>query len=194
MNALKGLALLLLLVPVAGCGSSPKTHFFTLEATAPERSAPSRPVRPVQVVSIHLPPALDRRQMVSETGGGGLDVSDQNRWGGAFGDMIRRVLTQDLEKRLPKGTVIFPREPAPAGTRRLVVDVLDFAGNGAGEVTFDGSWSLVASGADKPLLARHVQLHESAAGPGYAGQARAMSRILGSLADQIAAALVQFEG
>lgn len=175
-----GLALVL-----AGCGSSPPTHYYTLDPVP----AAARPAAgaPLQVVAVHIPPSLDRQEMVRQTAANQVDVSDQNRWSAPFDQMAQRVLTQDLAARLPKGAVILPQQPAPPNARKVVIDILQFERQASGDVTFDGSWSLLRADSTTPVASRHVQLKETA-GADYAAQAQAMSRILGTIADQIAAA------
>ena len=180
-------AALILVALLAACGSSPPTHYYTLDPVSGAAAPGTIAGAPVQIVAVHIPPTLDRQEMVRETAANALDISDQNRWGAPFGEMARRVLTQDLAARLPKGAVILPQQPAPPNTRKVVVDILQFERRASGDVVFDGSWSLLRAGADTPLTTRHVHLSESA-GAGYAAQAQAMSRILGRIADQIAAA------
>ena len=102
--------------------------------------------------------------------------------------MVRRVLTQDLQNRLPPGTVIGPNAPAPANARRIVVDVLLFEPNGSGAVTLDVDWALIQGSPPKPIIQR--SLHLAAPFAGSAGsQAAVMSRLVGQLADNIAQAL-----
>lgn len=170
---------------LAGCGSSPPTHYYTLDPVpAATRSGADAPV---QVVAVHIPPSLDRQEMVRQTAANQVDVSDQNRWSAPFGEIAQRVLTQDLAARLPKGTVVLPQQPAPPNARKVVLDILQFERQASGAVTFDGSWSVLRADSTTPVASRHVHLKEPA-GAGYAAQAQAMSRILGTIADQIAAA------
>ena len=124
-------------------GSRPPTHYYTLDAVP----ATARPAAgaPLQVVAVHIPPALDRQEMVRETAANQVDVNDQNRWSAPFDQMAQRVLTQDL------------------------------------------AWSLLSAGAATPIASRHVHLQQ-ATGADYTAQAQTMSRILGTIADQIAAA------
>ena len=174
-------------VLLAACGSSPKTQFYTLDPVPPPaaRQAAAPPV-PVQVMAVHIPPTLDRQEMVRETAPHQLDVSDQNRWGGALDNMVQRVLTQDLAQRLPPSSVVLPQEPAPARHNAIVVDILQFDEDAGGMVVFDGSWSLTASDSDKPLTSRHVRLSAHAASNSYSDQVAAMSKVLGDLSDNIA--------
>lgn len=167
---------------LCGCGSSPKTQFFALD---PVNGTHMGQGRPIQVAAVHIPADLDREEIVREKAPGQLDMDSPNRWGAPFDEMVQRTLTQDLARRLPQKDVIFPNEPAPPGTLKLVVDILSFGGDPSGQVKFDGSWSLVPQGSDQAVLDRHIQLTGSAGGD-PASQVAAMSKILGELADQIA--------
>jgi uncharacterized protein len=178
------LAALLLL---AGCGSSPKTHFYTL-SPVPGSGAPALSA-PVTVADTMLPPALDRREMVRLTSANTVEISDQERWAAPLGDMTRRVLSQDLAQRLPGGAVILPDAPAPPHTRRIAVAIAQFAPDGHGRIVLTGSWSLVADGTDKPLLRRDFSLAIPSPGSGGDAQAAGMSRLLGKLASDIATGL-----
>jgi len=169
---------------LSGCGSSPKTQFFVLD---PVDGAHVSQGKPIQVAAVHIPADLDREEMVSEKAPGQLDMDSPKRWGAPFDEMVQRTLTQDLARRLPQQDVIFPNEPAPAGTLKVVVDILSFGGDPSGQVKFDGSWSLVPAGSDQAVMDRHVQLTGAAAND-QASQVQAMSKILGQLSDQIAAA------
>ena len=173
-------------VLLAACGSSPKTQFYTLDPVPPQGAMPAAPSIPVQVASVHIPPALDRQEMVRESAPHQLDISDQNRWGGSLDNMVQRVLTQDLAQRLSPSSVVLPQEPAPAPHDAIVVDILQFDQDASGQVIFDGSWSLTASDSDKPLTSRHVRLSARAVSNSYSDQVAAMSDVLGELSDNIA--------
>lgn len=177
-----GLALLTLLT---ACASSPATRFFALNPVAPA-AAPSGPAgHPVKIDAVHIPPALDRSSLVRGESGNQLDISSEDRWAGDLGEMIRRVLTQDLASRLPSGMVIAPESPAPPGARGVVVDILAFQPQSSGEVVLDADWTLLEDTQSNPVLRRSVHLTATAA-PSAQGEAAAMSILLGQLADGIA--------
>jgi uncharacterized lipoprotein YmbA len=181
-----GAALLL-----AACGSSPKTHYFTLDTVPPPQGEKAPLSSPVTVAEVQVPPSLDRREMVRRTGANTADVSGEDRWTAPLGDMVRNVLSQDLAARLPEGKVILPDSPAPPHTSDIVLSIARFDADPSGKVTLDGSWSLVQERRGRPVLQRDVALETSAAAPGPDGQAAAMSRLLGQLATQIATTLAE---
>ena len=182
----------LLLVTLAACASSPPTRFFALDPTssAAAAAAPGGEDRsaatPVKIDAVHIPPALDRNSMVRGESDNQLQISSQDRWAGDLGEMIRRVLTQDLASRLPGGMVIAPESPAPPSARGLVIDILTFQPQGTGEVVLDADWTLLEGTQSNPVLRRSVHLTGSAASSAQ-GEAAAMSTLLGQLADSIAA-------
>ena len=181
----------LLLLTLAACASSPPTRFFALDpapsgapAAAPGGAGHSA-AQPVKIDAVHVPPALDRSSMVRGESDNQLEISSQDRWAGDLGEMIRRVLTQDLASRLPGGMVIAPDSPAPPNARGLVIDILTFQPQATGEVVLDADWTLLEGTQSNPVRRRSVHLTGSAASSAQ-GEAAAMSTLLGQLADRIA--------
>ena len=70
-----------------------------------------------------------------------------------------------------------------------MVDVLRFDAGPSGTVVFEGSWTVLAAGSDQPLLTRAVRLRANVRARSFHSEAAAMSRLLGRLADRIAALL-----
>ncbi|MGH8219516.1 MAG: PqiC family protein [Steroidobacteraceae bacterium] len=178
-------------IGLAGCASSPPTQFYSLAAvpaqspTSQSDSARSR-AAPLRVAAVHIPPSLDRREIVRLGAAERLEISGEHRWGAPFDEMVQQVLTQDLVTRLPPDEVVLPLGPAPAGTRSVVVDLLQFESDASGGVMLQGSWSLLVPGQSSPQLVREFRYDESASARSFEDEAAAMSRLLGRLADDIA--------
>jgi len=182
---------LVLALLLASCASSPRSRFYTLDPVPPRVQRPA-PGLMLQVAAVHIPEVLQRQEMVRESAPETLHLSDRNRWGAPLAGMIQRVLEQDLAARLPASTMLSPGSLPPAGTQVLVIDVLRFDAGPSGNVRFEGSWAQFAPGSGKPLLMQRVQLAAQAHPVGGSrGQAAAMSRLLGRLADRIAATLAR---
>ena len=99
--SMRTLSTILIVFLLAACGSSPKTHFYTL-SVAPGSTGHGIQT-PVQLAAVHIPPSLDRRQMVRLTSANSVEISEVNRWSAPFDEMVRNVLAQDLAARLPTG-------------------------------------------------------------------------------------------
>jgi uncharacterized protein len=168
---------------LCACASSPPVRFFVLDFVAPAAGASRAPGPPLQIVSVHMPAELDRRQMVREDAPNQLIVSEHNRWGAALPDMTRRVLSQDLSARLTPGRLVLPEQPPPPGSHTIAVDVVQFGLGADGNVALQGSWSIMADGADYAAGTYPFELRARGVPANYAEQARMMSILLGQLAD-----------
>lgn len=192
---------------LAACGHSPPTRYFSLDAVPPRAplettGAIGSPEGPrVQLGAVRVPASLDRPEVVAQDATHTLSVRDGDHWGAPLAQMMRRTLAQDLLARLPAGTFVLPDAPAPDGTRGIVVTVLALrantkASNGSnmpngskGQLVLEGSWTLTSGQPAKALLTENVVLSEPMSSADSGAIADAMSRVLGQLADHIAASL-----
>ena len=179
---------------LAACASAP-TRFFTLDAVPPGAASPAAAYAgpPVKLLAVHIPPALDRDELVSETGAGEMRVHDLEHWEAPLGLTARQALIQDLAARLPSGAVLGPSEPGGDGVATLSADVVSFQAGPQG-ATMQAAWTLTlpaATGAPEPLVYRAplALLTAPAAGEGGQATATAFSALLGRLSDDIAAEL-----
>lgn len=177
---------------LAACASIP-TRFYTLDPVAPAAAGSFGRVLPVRVDAVHLPPGLNRPEIVEQTAANRVTVHDFALWSAPLGEQARRVLTQDLAARLPAGAVTFPDAPKPPTGRGLVVDVLAIS-HADGQAVMDASWTLTVGGrtsAGAPLAytGRTLRLTAPASGGGAEAVAPETSALMGRLADAIAADL-----
>jgi hypothetical protein len=182
MRAASGLLTLLLLA--SACGSSPQTRFFALEPVP--TSAPPRPASgpPIYVSAVHIPPTLDRLELVTLGNDGAVDIRQEERWAAPLDQMSRLVLARDLAERLPEGMIeASDTAKAVGGGRSLVVDLQEFDADATGRVTLDGEWTLSAADRKGATLHRYERIEERERG---GNQAATMSEALAQLADRIA--------
>lgn len=182
-------AMLACALTLTACGHSPPTRYFSLDAVAPSAPLATKAMTPVQLGAVRVPAALDRPEVVAQDAAHRLTVREDDHWGAPLAQMIRRALAQDLLARLPAGTFVLPEAPAPDGARGIVVSVLDLRAGTDGRLTLEGSWTLTAGPSAKAVMTQDVSLSEPMASRDSAAIADAMSRVLGHLADRIAASL-----
>jgi len=173
---------------LAACGTSPAARFHTLSVAAGRGEKPPSTVHSVTVAAVHIPRALDRRQMVTQTGANSVEISDRDRWSAPLGDMARRVLSENLQAQWPDGVVVMPDMPPAPDTAQIVVSLVEFGPKGDGNATV-GSWSLSKARTDEILIRRNVSFSTNVSGPGGDAAAAAMSKLLGQLATNIATTL-----
>lgn len=185
---LRAIAGFFALLCLSGCGSSPNPKFYVLNSEPAARQTPRAAGIAVQVSAVHLPSLLDRQEIVRRSSTNGVEISDQNRWGAPLDEMTRRVLAEDLKKRLPANNVILANQPAPSAADKIVVTVDEFGPGTDSTVLLEGDWSLVPPDAATPDLTRSFHISKPASGD-YGAQVKAMSDALADLADDMARAL-----
>ena len=181
------IAALTLIPALTSCRSAP-TRIFTLYSVEPAAAPRSYAGPPIRVDAVHVPPALDRIEVVSNIAPGEISISDLDHWSAPLGQMARQALTADMISRLPPGRVIFPHLTKLEGTLGLSVDVLDFKVDrrGAG---LEASWIIAAADPKTGSSGGTVMLRTDIPGTGAAATAQALSTLLGQLADRIVADL-----
>jgi uncharacterized lipoprotein YmbA len=172
-------------VALFGC-SSPDPHYYTLQ-TVPGAAHPFS-ARIVEVRRPGLAGYLDRSDIVLQDSGYRLHVNSQDRWAEPLGDMIGRVLTQDLAQRLPTSSV-FSEDGAISADPglRVEIDVQRFDTNADGTLTLIAAMAIEQGRGHVPVRTRTLTLSQPLSQQSAAGLAAAMSALLGLAADQVAA-------
>lgn len=185
-------AALAIVLVVGGCAGSPRARFYVLDPVAGAGTGPGHGAGAIVVGRVRIPDYLDRPQLVRHKTRDRLAVSETERWGGALAAMIRRVLSEDLARRLP-GRVV---PAAEAGSQNaesgqvVRVRIFDFsAWPSSRQVKLVAAWSLLDAATGKATLRRRETISVSVSGGNTRSQVNGMSRALGVLADHIAAAL-----
>ncbi len=176
--------LLGLLLGVASCSSADPTY-YTLNAV-PGAVLPGN-AGSVEVRRPGLAGYLDRSDIVLKSADYRLAVNSQLRWAEPLGDMIGRVLSEDLSQRLP-GSSVFSQSGAISADPglRVEVDILRFDPDGSGNVVLQAEVAVERGTTHQPLATQHVSLTAQPGGPGATAIAASMSGLLGGLADQVA--------
>jgi len=189
---------LVALAMLAGCAASEPSRFYTLSpqvpATAEAAVGASAPVRAtrgnVALAPVQVPRYLDRPQLVTRTDANTLRLSEFDKWSEPLADMIGRVLSEDLARRLPHQRVfVLPVRQAVPIDRIVDVQIMRFDADASGLVTLDARWQVFAGAGRSLLAARDSVVRETASGAGEAATVAAMSRALSRLSADIAAAL-----
>ncbi len=182
----RALLSIILMAGAAACGHSEPTRFYTLAAKpASSRAAYDGP--PVRLEAVHLPPSVAGQRLLHANGENQVTISTLERWTDELDFLMRQTLAQNLVARLPEGAVIFPDAPRPKGALLWSVDVLTLREAG-GVLTFEASWSLLASQAPQILERRQGSYSASVDGTGK-GTAAALTQITAELADAMVASL-----
>jgi uncharacterized lipoprotein YmbA len=155
------------------CQSAP-TRTYTLYAT-PGSASKEYGGPALRVDSVHMPATIDRIEIMLDVAPGELKISDFDHWSAPLGEMARQTLSQDLILRMPPGKVIFPHLLKPSGALGITVDILN--------------WTILPQAADAASRGGSVSLSTPNSNGGALDTVRALSTLLGQLADRIVAGL-----
>ena len=184
--ALRRRAVLLALL-ASGC-ASPEPAFYTLAAApgVPRSGGP----RLVELRDPSVAGYLDRSEIVRASTSYKLDLRPGERWGEPFGPMLGRVLTEDLNQRLPGTTVFTARGSlSPDSQAQIEVDIPSFDLRTNGRVLLRAQVAVTRSGTKPQVRTRTAQIETVPASTTTPALVAAMSNALGQLADVIAAML-----
>ena len=169
---------------LAAC-ASPNPDFYTLQPT--QGTVLSGPAQIIELRRPGLAGYLDRSDVVLKSSDYHIAINDQSRWAEPMGDMIGRVLAQDLSQRLPASSVFGQSGAITADpTLRVEVDIQRFDTGADGRVTLTAEVALESGRSHTPVKTRNVMLQAAPAAPGAANLAATMSGLLGQLADRVA--------
>lgn len=173
----------LLVALITSCQSSP-TRLFTLETIGGTSAVPPYTGPLLRIDAVHIPPSLDRVEIVSDAAPGELKLSELDHWAAPLGRLMRETLTGDLLLRLPQGRVIFPHLEKSPGAIGINVELLAFSADQTG-ARLEASWSFTSEDARREPPHVAVSLRNDKPAVGAAAIARAMSDMLAQLADRI---------
>ncbi len=171
---------------LASC-RSPEPSYFTL---APIRGT-GQPGAPA-LIELRRPGIagyLDRSEIVRANSPYQLQLNSGERWGEPFGDMLARVLAEDLNSRLPGSSVFTSAGAISADTgARIEMDVQRFDSDAGGQVQLLAQVAI--TGANRSAAtARTIRISVVPASKATADYVAALSRALAQASDEIAAQL-----
>lgn len=174
---------------LASC-RSPEPSYYTL---APIRGTP-QPGAPA-LIELRRPGIagyLDRSEIVRSNSPYQLKLDSAERWGEPFGDMVARVLAEDLNSRLV-GTSVFTSTGAISADTgaRVEIDLQRFDSDTAGNVQLLAQVAITRGGNRGAAAADTIRLTVAPTGSATADYVAAMSRALSEAADRIAAQLLR---
>lgn len=175
---------------LGGCRSA-STRIYTLEPAAPTSHIEVYRAPALRIDTLNVPASWDRMEILRPSSAGTLQISDFDHWAAPLAQMARQTLSDDLDLRLPSGSVIYPRLPKPSGALGVNVDILDF-NIVASQASMRASWMIALSGDAQGAKRGAAALRSPMSSEDPAAVAHAWSDLMGQLADRIAADATSF--
>jgi uncharacterized protein len=176
---------------LCACGSAP-TRIYDINPAPPLTRVDNYQSPPLRIDTVDVPPGWDRIEILTPKAGGALKIDDLDRWPAPLTQVIRQVLSADLDARLPSGAVIYPHLPKPGSALGINVDILDFV-IGSSQSSMSASWVITPAAGPRTARRNDATLHNPVAATDAAAVARAWSELIGQLADRIAADAASFK-
>ncbi len=175
------------LLAVASC-ASPDPSYYTLAAIR-GTPVPGGPAL-VELRRPGIAGYLDRSEITRSNTPYQLKLASNERWGEPFGDMVGRVLAEDLNSRLA-GTSVFSAAgaiSADAGAR-VEIDIQRFDADAGGQVILMAQVAITRNGNRGEPRTFPISWAETPASASTADYVAAMSRALAQASTTIASAL-----
>lgn len=185
-----------LLVLLVGCGSSPKTEFFVLNAdvSSAVQAANLSQGPAVGVWQVELPDLLDRSEIVTRDNPFKITMADFSWWAGNLGQNMSLLIVTELSQHLQSNRVV--TSPWPSYRKndyQVIVRVQRFDGELGGEVVLRGLWNLLDGDGTKELSRRVFEFKTNTADLTYQEMVTAMSRLMIQLSEQLADGIIDQE-
>jgi uncharacterized lipoprotein YmbA len=179
---------------LAACGGTTPTHFYTLSSlmAAPGEAMPAAAAKnlTVGVGPVTLPEYLNRPQIVTRDGSNRMILADFDSWIEPMDGLFTRTLAEDLSLLLGTDDVVQLPERRPVQLDyRVAVDVMRFDVDSSGNAVLDARWQLSRDDDERLLRAARSTVVEPVKPGDQAAGAQGLSRALGAMSRQIAAAI-----
>ena len=177
---------------VLGClGPSPTRapRLFVLDATVPAVSGAKLDVS-IGVGPVSLPKRLDRPQILTRTTDYEVRLAEFDQWAEPLDRSFARAVAENLARSIPTDRVaVYPWNRRAGIDWKIEIDVTRFEREADGSVTLAASWRLIGEGERETFHFGASTLHETPNLSTAGALVAAMSRAVGALSSEIAAAL-----
>ena len=136
------LPLTLLILLVSGCGSSPKSTYYTLSAPPIPAELNTNKTR-IMVGPVSLPELIDRPQLVVQVSGNEVAMQEYHRWAGSLKGNIGNAIVANLARDLATSNVwSFSQTTQSNYDYQIVVDVQNMDSKLGESVLVDVLWTI----------------------------------------------------
>ena len=184
----------------AGCigKNSPEVTYFSLlsmEQMGETIVAPSGSDLRIGIGPISIPDALKRTQLVIRDAQNIYRFDEFNRWAGILEKDIEYVLGDNLGDLLGADKIaFFPWMHYFTPTYRVIIDIIQFDGELAGEAILSARWAIADADGKVNLAGGKSVYRQPVEGGDYMGLVKAESQLLAELSRELAKAIKKLSG
>ena len=184
-----GLGLLALGVLLTGCASSPpvEDNAYLLRPDFPVATAGSG--APLRLKSVRIPPYLDQRGLVLQTGPSEIEVARHHRWAEPLDEAMERYLQVAIARQSGRAVETAPFTRAETGAdspEAVAVRIHRFHGTDSGRVRLVAEWRITDAGGS---VIHEFDETRTQAADGYPALVAAHAELLDAFAGAIVTSL-----
>lgn len=185
------LILPVVLVLLAGCGTTQPSKFYLLSGDISSAGMPAADSAPVLGIGpVQLAGYLERPQIVQRVGPNELRINESHRWAEPLKENISRVLAANLSAAIPtEEVVLFPWTRDTRIDYQVILSILRLDADVGGAVILEANWQVLQAENETPVAANRSVHSEAAGSAAYDAIVAAQSRALGQLSREIATAI-----
>jgi uncharacterized protein len=186
-----GIGLMIMILSLAGCGTSPPAKFYTLSSMNIQKPAEQlgslEKYVPVAIGPVEIPDYLDRPEVVIRAEQNQLILSEFDLWGGALKSDINRVLIENISSLLAGDSIpVVTWKAAMTDAYRVPVVIHRFDASPNGNIILKSRWAVIEKEGKNFEFFRESDFTLPVKGGSYSALVSAMSEALGELSKEIA--------
>ena len=176
---------------LTGCSSSQKVSHYTLSAAPIPAQLANKNLR-VMVGPIAIPAALDRSQLVIQSGDNVVEYHEYERWAGSLKSDVGRVMVANLARGLSTPNIwSFNQSTQTNFDYQVLIDVQNLESRLSENVLLDMLWTIKFKDEKKPTVMGRSLLTEPVADNSIEALVAAQSRAFSKASDEIAQTMLK---
>ena len=180
------IAAMLAIAALTGCGTSPKSHFYTLSSGAALERPENKTQYTVAIGPVTVPDIIDRPQIVTSIAANQVQLAEQERWASPVKSEISRVVADTLMRQLDGAYVyVYPHYVSTNPDYQVLLEVQRFDSKLGDAVTVEALWAVRPAQGGAVKNGRSA-VREATKGDGYDALVAAYSRALAAVSRDIA--------
>ena len=189
--------LILTVLLLSACASTPPTSFYVLEATSKSRcdhqaSACKQrsPAKLIGVGPITVPSLLDRKQIITLGSANSVQVAEFHQWASPVKDNVALVLTKNLSAlQAPNIIKSYPWSAYGNVNIRLIVDFTRLDTTPGQSVNLESSWAIMDESNHAIVKNGQSKINHPLLDTSYPATVDALSKVLDEFSRELSAAL-----
>lgn len=179
---------------MVACATTPPPQFYVLDALSQitETTVVSATKQQIGLGPITLPVLLERKQIVTRSGDGLVNIAEFQQWAEPLKDNIVRVLCQNLRQRQPNSLIrAYPWSAYGIVDYRIMIDITRLDAELGQWANLEINWSIMSENKHTIIKNAHTSFRRKLDEPSYQAVVLALSHMLSDFSGGLAQAIAE---